>query len=362
MTQASLCAMPLKPKGEDEDLGFDFFVDRPLVDYVNQVKPYHLEIESTSKCPGSCAYCYSSSLSHSDQVLPTERVLQLIDEAKELGIQLINWLGGDPLYHPDWYRMMSYGAEKGLTQGFCTSGLISRRTAQQIAHLKDCFRLIAVHIDSIVPETYNRVHFDGSTLEKKVRGYRYLLDAGIPPEQISGIITMTRAAAETVEETVDWFVDRMGSQSIVYVMFKGEGFGGENESWEPPVSEMRRACEYRAKKLGPHWLRLGTSEVTMFYCRTMFNVNYQGQVLSCPVMRDRIMGNIFEENLKEIFERNRDSLLFNFQIKGPCATCQNNDLCFGCRATAYHYLGDVEASDPKCWLNPESLGEYVLRR
>ena len=100
----------------------------------------------------------------------------------------------------------------------------------------------------------------------------------------------------------------------------------------------------------------------MFYCRTMFNVNYQGQVLSCPVMRDRIMGNIFEENLKEIFERNRDSLLFNFQIKGPCATCQNNDLCFGCRATAYHYLGDVEASDPKCWLNPESLGEYVLRR
>ena len=37
MTRVSLCEMPVKPKGEDEDLGFDFFVDRPLIDYVNQV-------------------------------------------------------------------------------------------------------------------------------------------------------------------------------------------------------------------------------------------------------------------------------------------------------------------------------------
>jgi hypothetical protein len=28
----------------------------------------------------------------------------------------------------------------------------------------------------------------------------------------------------------------------------------------------------------------------------------------------------------------------------------NNSHCWGCRASAYHYSGDANGLDPKCWL------------
>ena len=71
------------------------------------------------------------------------------------------------------------------------------------------------------------------------------------------------------------------------------------------------------------------------------------------------MGSVYQKRLTQIFEENRDALLFNDRGKGFCGeSCENRDVCFGCRARAYHYTGDVMASDPKCWLNPAAKAYY----
>lgn len=362
MSRAPLCAMPVKAEGREQEV-FNFFVSDPaLIDHVNEVRPYHLEIETTNLCPGSCSYCYASSTSFVEATLPKERVLRLIDEAEELGIKVICWLGGDALFHPDWFTFMNKAAEKGMFNYFDSSGFISKKTAKQLVQLLPTIRASCMHIDSINPSTYQKVHNDPASLQAKIKGYKTLLEAGYPPEAMAGVITVTKASSESIEETIDWFVDDMGAKAIIFVMFKDEGFGSTHRDWEPSLADFRRAVEYRAKKLGSHWLKVGSSEATMFYCRTMFNVNFKGEVLPCPVMRDRVMGSIFAESLRDIFERQRDELLFNFKIKGYCGSgqCPYDDLCFGCRATAYHYTGDVKASDPKCFLNPEAKDDYVF--
>ena len=65
-------------------------------------------------------------------------------------------------------------------------------------------------------------------------------------------------------------------------------------------------------------------------------------------------GNIFEESLVDIFNRHKNELLYNLEIEGPCGRCKNSDVCFGCRSNAQTYFGNTAASDPKCWLNPET--------
>jgi len=37
-------------------------------------------------------------------------------------------------------------------------------------------------------------------------------------------------------------------------------------------------------------------------------------------------------------------------MPAPCDSCVNNSHCWGCRASAYHYGGDANGLDPKCWL------------
>lgn len=358
MTGRTICHNPVISKGREKDLFFESFVETQLVDYVNQVKPYHMEIELTSKCAGSCGYCYASSTTATETIIPTAKVKEVIDEGKELGIRFINWCGGDPLMHPDWFECMSYAASQEIINGLALSTIISKDDAKKIIALEPSIQFCALHIDSIVPEAYNKVHTNPKTLDLKVRGYRNLLEAGFPPSKVSALVTITNASASSIEKTIDWYVDEMGCSNFCFVLFKDEGFGGTHKEWEPSLSEFRKALEYRAKKLGEHWLRIGSSEFSMYYCRTLINVSFTGTVLPCPVMRDLGTGNIYQQSLKDIFHQHRDLLLFNFKIKGPCSTCDNNDTCFGCRATAYHYTGDVTASDPKCFMNPEAEQYY----
>ncbi|GAB4352007.1 MAG: hypothetical protein Kow0099_36200 [Candidatus Abyssubacteria bacterium] len=116
------------------------------------------------------------------------------------------------------------------------------------------------------------------------------------------------------------------------------------------------------RKMGEHWLRLGASEASIYYCRTTFCVDVNGYAHPCLAIRDYLKTeSVFERGLKPVFEKYKDKLLFNFTPKGICGDCTNNDLCFGCRASALYYTGDIEGSDPKCWLNPEAV-EYCRNR
>lgn len=341
------------------DKGFNVFAEFERAEAINQVKPYIIDFEASSKCAGSCAYCYASSTTAKDIYLPLEKIQEVLDDAWELGVKIISWGGGDHVLHPNWHETVRYARDKGLRQYLLTSGLISKKLAREFCDFGPALETIGIHIDTINPEAYSKVHTDPSTLEKKIQGYRNLLEAGYPPEQVLAVVTMTRPAIERIEETVDWFVDEMGCRSFCYVQFKSEGFANEHKDWEATLSDIKRALEYRAKKLGDFWLRIGSSDGSLFFCRTNIGILCDGGVVPCCVTRDLVVGNLYEERLKDIFEKHRDALLFNHEISGYCGgECPNTDVCFGCRANAFHYLGDVYASDPRCPFNPEARETY----
>jgi len=151
----------------------------------------------------------------------------------------------------------------------------------------------------------------------------------------------------------------MKTTFVCLMVFKGEGFGKEAAHLEPSMSDVKRAITYRAGKMGDHWLRLGASEASIYYCRTTFCVDVNGYAHPCLAIRDYLKtDSVFEKGLKPIVEEHRNKLFFNFTPKGVCGDCTNSDLCFGCRASALYYTGDIEGPDPKCWLNPEAEEYY----
>lgn len=330
------------------------------LEYVAGNRAYQLQVALTSRCNASCGYCYASASEHGELTLPKERVLRLIDEAKELDMKVFGLDGGEALLHPHWYDLACYALEKGMKCEILTSGLISKKDAKRLVSLGEGMELVSVHLDTINQEVYNKVHTNPSTLEKRIQGYHNLLEAGYPSEQIIACITYTKPVSESIEETVDWYVDEMGARFVAFISFKAEGYAKRHLDWEPSLSEVRKACEYRAKKLGQHWLKIGSSDGSKFICKSHVAINYDGRVMPCQILYDLSAGNIFEEPLKTIYERSRDELNFNYPIEGPCGSCVNSDVCFGCRAAAYTYLGNVRASDPKCFLNPEAK-EYYYR-
>ncbi len=354
MSRAPSCEFPPIPTELPDDPMFQMVCDPSRAEDVKAMRPSQMEIELTTKCAASCKFCLSASTPSRTEEVPFDDAKRLVEEAAELGMRAITWMGGDPHTYSHIRELFELATELGLPMQMPTSGLFSKNHIQLFNEYQDNL-FLGVHIDTIDPDTYAKLHHNPRTLKARMNGFKRLLDSGYPVEKTFGLMTLTAPSLEHVEEVVDWFYDEMGVKYVCFLVFKGEGFGKETAHLEPPLSGVERVNKYRAAKVGDHWLRMGASEATIYYCRSTLGVDVNGQAHPCLAMRDVCdTDSVFKVGLKPVIEKHRDMLFCNFRPKGICGDCDKNDLCFGCRANAHYYSGDITASDPKCWLNPEA--------
>ncbi|WP_433181664.1 radical SAM protein [Actinoallomurus sp. CA-150999] len=79
----------------------------------NQTRFVWLEI--TGKCQLQCTHCYNESGptgTHGMMTVPDWR--RVIDEAAELGVELIQFIGGEPTLHPALPELVDHGLERGM--------------------------------------------------------------------------------------------------------------------------------------------------------------------------------------------------------------------------------------------------------
>ncbi len=87
--------------------------------------------------------------------------------------------------------------------------------------------------------------------------------------------------------------------------------------------------------------------------RTYICIEPNGDVTPCVYLPHRIMGNIRQKSLVEIF---RNSIFWDVlndrnQRLHHCGVCTFKNYCGGCRARADAYYGQLHAGDPGCVFN-----------
>ncbi len=97
--------------------------------------PLEVMLELTAGCNFRCAHCYLPSHSAAP-VLPTDRLLRLLEELAEMGTLFLTCTGGEPLLHPDWYRILRRARELGFAVALLTNGSrVDEATAARLAEL-----------------------------------------------------------------------------------------------------------------------------------------------------------------------------------------------------------------------------------
>ncbi|MEE9201656.1 MAG: radical SAM protein [Dehalococcoidia bacterium] len=325
-----------------------------------------MDVEITDKCYGGCSYCYASGDSSGSRFIDRERMFGLIDEAREMDLKQVLLIGGEPLLHPHWYDFSLHTMQQGMRSVICSTGeYYTPKVARQIVNDLQVHQngYVTIHIPTRDEEAFLAIApGKKGLLPQRIKGLYNLLDAGYPAEKLFCQIVLCQPILPTVEETMDWLVDEIGVSYVVLYPLRLKGYAQQQSALLPTLSQLKRAYEYRAQKLGDEdYLRYGVCELTKFFCHNMIYVEVSGNVLPCDFLPDFAVGNIFQRPLGEIVEGNRDLLTHQFPVKGACATCENNekyDICRGCRAQAYYYTGDYQAADPTCWWNPEAKERY----
>ncbi len=331
------------------------------VRYFQQNKVYTLQIESTTACFLGCIYCYAQSNQHATASLTSNKIKQIINEAAELEIKMIDWLGGDPLLKDDWYELMKYTKDRKLKNNLWTSGVLLQdpSVAEKVVEATaDGF--VSVHLDSINKEVFNRLHrSEGDVIDKVLKGIDNLIALGKSEDDLLNCITYTNLQTpQDIKNTIRWFWEEKGIKTCL-VLFKPAGCGNKMPDLKPSMDEIREVYEYR-NKINYSGLSacLGSQDVHKFYCGTMFCVTFEGEITPCSLIRESV-DSIYKRSLKEIIDAHLEDLIF-IRLHDPqnlpvgCHRCPNNNVCWGCRASAWYYASCAQAADPTCWLNPEN--------
>ncbi|UCE75122.1 MAG: radical SAM protein [Methanomassiliicoccales archaeon] len=326
--------------------------------YFEEDKVYTVQIESNLACRQGCFFCYASSNEQLDKELPKEIVISVLDSAANMGVRAIDWLGGDPLERKDWYELMKYSMNLGMKNNIWTSGLpLAERDIAKKAVEVSQGGFISVHLDTIDERLYKKLH-TGNPKEKIaaiIKGVDNVLVLGKSSDAMFNCITFTKILAnEDIGQTIRFFYEKKGMRTCLTQMCR-VGSALEHPEWIPTNEEIKEAVSIRDSINYPGSLKsMSTMDANKFYCGGAICVTIDGDVTPCSVIR-KGFGNVHNLALETIIEKNKAALLYTElrdpkNLPGNCRTCKNNDVCWGCRATAYYEAGDILAKDPKCML------------
>jgi radical SAM protein with 4Fe4S-binding SPASM domain len=326
------------------------------IEYFNQEKIYSIQIEVNLSCNQGCLYCYATSEDSIIQNMSKKDVIKIIDSAKSIDVRAIDWLGGDPLLREDWYELMKYANEKGLKNNIWTSGipLSSIEVARKAVELtKDGF--ISVHLDTLDEKIYKQLHSGNpkTKIEAILKGVENVQKLGKDPNQMINCITFTKPLVNDIEKTIRYFFEKKQMRTCLTQMC-AEGLAKDKQYLLPTIDDIKKACSIRDRINYPNSnVSFATMDVNKYYCGGMVCVTINGDVTPCSVIRQGF-GNIHTSSLEKIIQHNKKELLFlplrekNNQ-PGHCSICENNSVCWGCRAIAYINSGNIYESDPNCY-------------
>lgn len=133
----------------------------------------------TDGCNLRCPYCYVSSTKKLNGELETAEAKALIDDARDLGAQVVAFTGGEPLLRRDLFELAAYASGLGLRCNIITNAtLISGpRKAHQVA---EAFDVVTISLDGGIAERHDETRGQG-TFERTRRALGLLNAQGIKP-------------------------------------------------------------------------------------------------------------------------------------------------------------------------------------
>jgi MoaA/NifB/PqqE/SkfB family radical SAM enzyme len=133
--------------------------------------PLLLVIEVTGKCNMQCRYCYNELGNNSLSDINTESLLEILSEAKNIGVFDINFCGGEPFVHKEFMNHVKAAANMGFDITINTNGtLVNEDIARKLKHL-DLIQHIQVSFDGHTQEINDRTR---GKFERAYRGFQLL--------------------------------------------------------------------------------------------------------------------------------------------------------------------------------------------
>lgn len=329
----------------------DFFLEevqgRPLIS--------SLQFELSSRCNERCIHCYipNDKKNHGFD-MPTTKVKSILDEFAAMGGIHVTLSGGEAFLHKDIIEIARYCREKDLKISIL-SNLIALKD-EQVQALKEVnLSLIQVSLYSMNPEIHDFITTVKGSFEKTKASIEKLVAADIPIQISCPIMKANRIGYEKV---LDYAQKLKVKAQTDYIMMARADLDTENLanrlSLEETEELLRNIIEHDVRYREETLQQLPiTDEIKFnlerFMKQPVCGVGYDnccitanGDVYPCAGWQDYVLGNVYKQSLKEIWENSErvKQLRKITQASFPqCIECEARDYCARCLVRNYNESG-----------------------
>lgn len=314
-----------------------------------------LQFELSSRCNERCIHCYiPNDKKNKGFDMPTKKVKNIIDEFAEMGGIHVTLSGGEAFMHKDIIEIARYCREKDMKISIL-SNLIALKD-EQIEALKPLnISLIQVSLYSMDPAIHDFITTVKGSFERTKTSIEKLVQADIPIQISCPIMKANRCGYDKV---LDYARSLKVKAQTDYIMMARADLDTDNLanrlSLEETEELLRDIIEhdiaYRERTLQQlpisdeikfdkdKFMKQGVCGVGYDNCCITAN----GDVYPCAGWQDYVLGNVYKQTLKEIWEQNErvKALRKITQASFPqCVECEARDFCARCLVRNYNESG-----------------------
>ncbi len=345
----------------------------------------------TRRCNLTCKHCYAIS---SDKVYPgelsTPQIYATLDDLKAFGVPVVILSGGEPLLHPDIWKISAYTRDLGFYTTLSTNGvLIDTNNIGQIVDMR--YDYLGISLDGL-EKTHDSFRGMQGAFKKSMRAIQLCLRHNI---KVGIRFTLTQHNEQEFPAMLD-LLHREGIPKFYLSHLNYAGRGNVNRQNDSYFGATRRSLDLLfdqawrdAEQNSPYEYVTGNNDADGPYLAlwatkkgkptghvldhlrqwggnssgvNVANIDNLGQVHPDTYWWHYTVGNVKEKPFSEIWANNPDPIMVGLQqlprqIKGRCASCQYFDICGGnTRTRALQLTGDHWQEDPGCYLTDDEIG------
>lgn len=344
-------------------------------------------LEVTNSCPLACVHCSTSSVrvdTPATRHLPISAAKDVVREFKQLGGEILEISGGEPLFYPPLELLVEEAVALGLEVYLYTSGIVVEKDSrlrglnrEMANNLRAAgISRVIFNLEGATPEIHERIVGVQDTYKLVLQGIQHTKSAGL----WTGVhFVPMRLNFREIEPLMD-LCTREAVNELALLRFVPHGRGDKNRALleiEPAEFNDFLGCvahlgqRYRELNIRVgcpmDFLALYDESREPHHCKAGLStclISPEGNVSPCPAFKHAsafVAGNIFQEALSSIW-RTKFKVFRQFdfhKIQGECSQCLDLEWCQGrCLAQRFVEYDDLyQGPDPACPRQLRASGE-----
>lgn len=304
------------------------------------INPLQVTIEVTDKCNLRCKHCYLEASCNNKDYLSWNQINHLMDSLRENHVLSIELTGGELFIHPNAFEIIDKACKNFAQVAILTNGtILPENILNLLINNKDKI-VISVSIDSTHPDIHDKFRGVKGSFEKTCHNVKLMTSNGLK----------VRISSSIFDENM-WEIDKLanlskelGAVAFVYNFVEDFGRGKDFNVEHGNVGANNQDYKDYLNKIvldysdiipiipSENFLKVSSN------CGALSNsilIGSNGQIRPCAMFpKSSIFGNILEENIKEVVNKDIYKQILNLNpphVEHGCdIECPNYMHCLGC--------------------------------